>query len=519
MITTLIKNCTLIDGSGKSRSKSDVAICGNKIVAIARSLSTTGVKNIINAQEKVLSPGFIDCHTHSDMSILAAPEASGKLSQGVTTDIIGNCGLSVFPVSNLNRDHLNSLYKNYDININWDDLYGYSKELIKRQPAINIATLCGHNTLRASNLGYKNIIPDKHQLTSMRQDLEQALKSGAKGLSTGLLYTPGKFAKTAELTHLLGTLPLFDTIYATHIRSEGDQLIESIEEAIHLAKEAKVRKLHISHLKASQQRNWSKLDDVFQIIKKAQTDGLNITADRYPYTESMTQLSIILPPPYDSMPDSQIEIELIDQSKFTLLTNDLSNYKRERWENTRLANTGYIPFIQYIGLNFIEISDKLNKPPHLICAELIQANSTGTMGAFKGMCPENLKKVLAADYVCCGSDESSRPLDYCIGRSHPRGFGSMPRFIRMHQELGIHLEESIRRITSQPADIFGLTGRGMVATGYCADLVLFDPERFIDTADFTNPHSLSLGIDKVWVNGQLSFDQQLIQHKRSGQLI
>jgi len=518
-MTTLIKNCTLIDGSGKPRTISDVAIGGNKILATATSLPQTGIDTIINANGKVLAPGFIDAHSHSDISILAAPEATGKISQGITTDIIGNCGLSVFPVSDINRDHLSALYSNYGVDITWSTLNEYSAELNKRQPAINIATLCGHNSLRAATIGYENPTISTEYLNQMRSQLSDTLQSGAKGLSTGFLYTPGKFAANSEVEELLSILRTHGGVYATHIRSEGDQLLQSIDEAVQLSKAACISKLHISHLKASQERNWHKLDSAVDIIEKASDKTLSITADRYPYTESMTQLSIILPPPYDSMPDAQIERELQDETKYNELVKAMTQYDVKRWKNIRLVSTGYAPLDKHIGKTFDDIATITNVSPHILCSQAVRGNSAGTMAAFSGMCPENLNTILKTEFVCCGSDESARPDNYTIGRSHPRGFGSMPRFINMQQSLGIPLEESIRRITSLPTSIFGLTSRGLIAPGYYADLVLFDPYRLQDTADFTNPHSLSSGIEKVWVNGQLSFEGEEVSSNRSGRMI
>ena len=519
MKTTLIKNCTLIDGSGKLRINSDVAICGDRIVGVGQSLHKSGIDTTIDARGMILSPGFIDTHSHSDISILASPEAVSKISQGITTDVIGNCGLSVFPISDNNRDHISSLYKNYNVDISWSDLKGYFIELMRREPSINIATLCGHNTLRSSILGYKDTSISENELQLMKESLYTSLKNGAKGISTGLLYTPGKFANFDEIAQLLSIVTEFNGVYSTHIRSEGDCLIESINEAIELSKYAKLNKLHISHIKASQARNWSKLDTVFKILEKETNENFRITADRYPYTESMTQLSIILPEPYDSMPDSQIECELKDKTKFAGLLNKLAEYDNDRWDKIRLVNTQFKPLIPHIGKMFSDISKALCKPAYMICAESIQADSTGSMAAFSGMSKTNLNKILSKKFICCGTDESARPVDYSIGKSHPRGFGSMVRFINMQSILGVPLEESIRRITSMPASIFNLVGRGLIKPGYFADLVLFDREELLSMADFNAPHTLSKGISTVWVNGHIAFQNEIISQVRKGRVL
>jgi len=332
----LIKNAFIIDGTGTPGKISDVLIQNQKIIKIGQNLPETGIKRKIDAKCSVLTPGFIDAHSHSDVSVLAAPEALGKISQGITSEIIGNCGLSTFPISDCNREHLQELYQHYNQKITWNNLTEYRNELNKRQVAVNIFSLCGHNTLRAAVSGYIQKKLNSESVNKIGQLLDQSLKEGAGGLSSGLLYIPGKFADQAELRFLLQKLAKFAKPYTTHLRSEGNTLQEALDEAIQLAANTNLQNLHISHLKIAGKNNWPKIDSVLQQINQAQSNNLTITADRYPYLESMTQLSIILPSPFDDMDDVSLERFLTDSEHFRSLLSALEEYPDERWQTVRL---------------------------------------------------------------------------------------------------------------------------------------------------------------------------------------
>jgi N-acyl-D-amino-acid deacylase len=515
----LIKNAYLIDGSGADGAVSDLFVKNGKIANFGRNLPENEADETINAKGLCLAPGFIDSHGHSDISILAAPEATGKLSQGVTTEITGNCGLSVFPVTDKNREHLNELYRNYNENISWNDISGYAAELEKRSSAINIASLCGHNTLRAAINGYENNKLSPEKLSEMQELLQKELKNGACGFSTGLLYVPGKFANNAEITALLKTLREDSQPYTTHLRSESKELLEAIQKSIDMCQKAKAPKLHISHLKTARQENWHKLDSVLNLIEKNNSDSLQITADRYPYTESMTQLSIILPEPFDEFDSVALEKELVKPDSYEKLIKKLKEFSPERWEKIKLVTCSDETLAPLFGKTISEIAKTTGKTPYAICAEVLKKDSAGALAAFSGgMSSDNMKRILNQPFVCCCTDENARPEDYSIGRSHPRAFGSFARFMNF-VKAGNSLEEAVRKMTSLPASIFNLKGRGLLKPGYAADLVLFSPEEIADNADFANPHSLSSGIRKVFVNGILSFEDGALTGKRNGHFL
>ncbi|MFA7230359.1 MAG: amidohydrolase family protein [Victivallaceae bacterium] len=503
----LIKNAFVVDGSGLPGNDDDVLIEHGIIIAVGKNLPESAADNFFDAGGQVLTPGFIDAHSHSDMSILAAPEATGKISQGITTEIVGNCGLSVFPISSHNREHLEELYRNYNEKITWENFDGYLTELRRRKPTVNIFSLCGHNTLRAALGGYENQKLSASKLSKMQRLLTETFQMGAVGLSSGLLYVPGKFSTNDELIALLKTVAAKNHVYATHLRSEGQRLTESLEETFDLAISAGLKKVHISHLKTSGRNNWYKLPTVFSLFEQAKTDGLTVTADRYPYTESMTQLSVILPAPYDAFDDIALEKFLSTPEHFKQITAALAELPTERWQTVRLVSTKTSGMEKFNGEIFCDIAVQLNTTAPELCAKILAEDAAGAMAAFLGMSEENMKRIIKAPFTACGTDESARPVDYSIGRSHPRGFGSFPRFINFLLRENLALEEIIHKITLLPAQIFGLNSRGLIAPGYAADLALFNLDKLSDCSTFASPHVPASGISAVWVNGRLILQQ------------
>ncbi|NLK83794.1 MAG: amidohydrolase family protein [Lentisphaerae bacterium] len=509
MKTLLIKNAAVYDGSGAPPVQTDVLIESGRIAGIDDRPAKANTE--IDASGLALMPGFIDVHGHSDVSIIAAPEAVGKISQGVTAEITGNCGLSPFPISTLNREHLEHLYRQYNCRIEWDDFTGYRQAVESRNPAINLLPLCGHNTLRAAVNGYREGRLNLQQLNMAAQLLNTQLEQGAGGFSSGLLYTPGCFSDEQEITALLTALAPFSRPYTTHLRSEGNQLLEAIKEAITSCVSAGQKHLHLSHFKTAGKANWHKLDDALELLAQA---PLRITADRYPYIESMTNLSVILPDHLSDMTNEKLSEYLAEPDHAAEAIADLRRYPAERWRTCRLVSTSAQRFKKMHGKLLAEFSD-----PAMACVEIWRDDPAGAMAAFSGMSPDNLKRILALDFVACGSDESARPQDYRFGVSHPRGFGSFPEFFRQQKDV-VSTAEIIRRVTAFPAAIFNLSGRGMIRPGYAADLALLDLDEYRAQADFAAPHRLASGVKLVLVNGCPAYGEMLNEKPvRAGKIL
>lgn len=491
---------TIFDGRGSRPVTGDLLTRGDRIAAIGDMPPPPGAVRI-DGRNLALMPGFIDAHGHSDLSLAAAPEGFSKISQGITCEISGNCGLSPFPLTEHNRPHLTELYRQYRVPLTWSGLTEYRQMLTARGAVLPLLPLCGHNTLRAAVAGYERarLLPEeRHQ---MRRLLEACLDEGAPGVSFGLLYVPGCFAGPDEWQELMQVAARYDRIAAFHLRSEGNELLEALGETIAAARAAGLTRLHISHLKTAGKDNWHKWDAVQEMIGCARRDGMRISCDRYPYCTSATQFSVIAPGRFRQMDDSQLAAVLQDGAARRELIDGLMASGRD-WQGTILASTADPEWRQYSGRTIADIAAERQQHPAVTAAGILQADPLSATGAFCGMSPANLRRILALPYCCCGSDESARPADESIGRSHPRGFGSMPRFFRMMLADGFAMEEAVYRMTGLPAAIFQLADRGELAVGKRADLVLLDTGAFDSPATFAAPHLAATGVAGVWIGGR-----------------
>ncbi|MBT8490052.1 MAG: amidohydrolase family protein, partial [Deltaproteobacteria bacterium] len=282
----LITDGIVYDGSGNPGSEADVAIKGDMVVKIGKHLKRSMAKTVIDASGCVISPGFIDPHSHTDIELLANPKAESKIRQGVTTEIGGNCGFSLFPPSEINKDYLK---KKYDLELDWNDVTGFFAQLERRGMALNYGTLIGHSDLRGSVMGSVDRPPTNDELKRMDRLLQEHLNAGVFGMSSGLIYIPGCFAREEELISLCRRVAIYNGVYSTHMRDEGDHLLEAVDEAIRIAEKSHVS-LHISHLKMAYPRNWPKVHAVLSKISEMEKKGLKILADRYPYIATSTLL-------------------------------------------------------------------------------------------------------------------------------------------------------------------------------------------------------------------------------------
>ena len=497
------ENVGVADGTGREPFRATVLTDGAFITAVEREkLAGFSAAETVDGRGMILAPGFIDAHGHSDLSLIAAPEAESKVTQGVTTEIAGNCGLSAFPLTPLNCDHLEKLYANYGQAMEWTDYLSYMRRLRERRPALRFACLCGHNTLRAAVAGYENARLSEAELAEMEKLLDRALSDGALGLSTGLLYVPGKFADRAELVRLLRVVAAHGGVYATHLRSEGDLLLESLAETLEAARESGVKKVQISHFKTAGKDNWSKLAAAIRLLEDARAAGLDVRVDRYPYLESMTQLSVILPPPWDDLDDVEIQTRLRDLETRRHLAEELRQSRPpEYWSRVRLAASAAPEWKDKLGATLAA----LGGDPAETTVEILAADTASACGAFRGMCEENLSRILDLDYCMPGSDGNALPADGSFGVSHPRAFGAIAKFVRRRLDASGSIGDAVRRATALPAETFGLADRGIVAPGYAADLVLFDPDAIDSKADFSAPQRLASGIVMTVARGKTVF--------------
>ena len=477
----IIKGGSLCDGTGTEPVLRDILIENDLIADIGEpGAFDTLAGREIRADGKWVVPGIIDAHSHDDIRKLQYPENRTKLLQGVTTEVDGNCGKS------------QSCVPGKSGSLSWQDLAGYAEVIRQTQVSTNTVALCGHNSIRHAVMGDAGRKAEPEEIGKMRKLLENACESGAAGFSTGLTYFPGKFSDTAELTALSSVLKGSKKVYATHMRSEGDTLMEAVEEAITVAKAGSGR-LQVSHLKTIFPRNFHKIDQLLARLEQCREEGMFLHADRYPYIYSSTRIGQILPPPYDR--DTEIKKKLAGSEEFQQEIVDALRRSPRDLASTILMKTG-----KTLGQKAAETGRTLEETGMLALLE-----DPDQAAAYLCMSEENMMKILAEPWVCAGSDGLAMPLDDPASQGHPRAVGTFPTFFRKVAKLTT-MQEAVRRMTALPASIFRIPKRGIIRPGYYADIVLLDVEKYDSHAGFNGRDTQPTGVALVMVNGKIAWD-------------
>ena len=494
----LITNGKIIDGTGNSWYYGDVAIKDGKIAAIGRKIAGSA-KKTIDVSGLIIAPGFIDVHTHLEGDEEKDPEAKSFIYDGVTTCITGNCGSS------------NVDLKNY---FHWVDSLKLS---------INVASLIGHNDVRKAVMGRANRDATPDEMKKMEALVEQAMKDGAVGMSTGLIYIPGTYTKTPEIIDLAKIVSKYHGVYASHMRDEGDSVTLAIDEALTIGREAKLP-VEISHFKLSGQQNWGRSKITVPMIEAARREGVDVTIDQYPYTASSTSISTLLPD--DVLADGQDSIKArLQRPEIRKYVTDemLKKIKKRKLKHFSYAVVAYFaPDTAYNGKSIEQIN--LMKGRKHTAKE--EANTVmdimmqgGASAVFHGMSEDDIKRIMQYPYNMFACDATIRVMN--VGMPHPRGYGTNARVLGKYvrEERVISLEEAIRRMTSLPALKFQLKDRGLLREGFAADIVVFDEKEVKDMATFEKPHAYSKGFHFVIVNGVLTVDQGKHTGARAGKAL
>jgi len=517
----LIKGGILHVGTFGPGQKLDIAVAGDTIAAIGH-LEEVEAERVIDATGMVVAPGFIDCHSHSDLSIIADPLADSKLRQGVTTEIVGNCGTSAAPFheeifSGFMADFRDELLKKPS----WRSLRDYFDVIEKQGIATNVASLVGHGNIRLLVIGSGGGAATRKQLRDMRTLVKQCMREGAIGFCTGLIYPPGMYADTAELTECARALKRANGVYASHIRSEGDAVLEAVREAIEIGRRAEVT-VHISHLKVSGQANWPKLDRVFEEIERARNEGIQVTCDRYPYTAGATWLAAVLPDWAQAGGRESILKRLASESERERIEEELRKTygTDDRWRRIMVVSVKDRVGEDVEGLMVAEIAEMRHTEPASVVADLLVETDLRAGAITFSMSEENMRRVLKRPYVMIGSDAWAVRAAPGQRYTHPRAYGTFPRVLgRLVREGLFSLLEAIHKMTGMPAETFHLTRRGLLQEGWFADIVVFDPERVIDLATYQEPHQYPVGIEYVIVNGRIAVEAGNITGECAGRVL
>jgi len=512
----LITNGRIVDGSGRPGYMADLAIKGDRIVRIGR-LKNAAAARVIDAAGMVIAPGFIDMLGQSETYLLIDPRAMSKIMMGVTTEVTGE-GDSIAPINERLIKEQEDFNRRFNLTIDWRTLGEYFQRLEKQGSGVNLATFVGATQVRAYVVGFDNRPPTPAELEQMKQLVASAMKDGALGLSTSLQYVPARFARTDEIVELAKVAHQYGGIYATHQRSEANALDESLAEVFEIARRAQIP-VEIWHLKAAYKKNWGRMPEVLAKIRRARAQGLDITADVYPYIAGSTSLSACLPPWALEGGTEKMLSRLRDPSIRSRLKQEINTDAKE-WENIYLGSGGgsgiligsvVNPELEALqGKRVSQIAEEQHKDPLDAVFDLILADHGQTGAIYFMMSESDLREAMRAPFVSFCTDSGARALDGPLSRakSHPRGWGSYPRILGRYvrDEHQLTLEQAIHKMTGMPAKRVGLRERGLLRVGFYADLTIFDPKRVLDRATFETPNQYPEGINYVIVNGQISVD-------------
>ena len=516
----------MIDGTKRAAFMADVIVRGDKISEIVPhgGAKTSGDFSVIDAKGCLVTPGFIDAHSHSDAYLIVEPDAPSKVAQGVTTEVNGQCGGSVAPrygEARLSSDWAAILGER----LTWRSLAEYRAVFDSVRPAINSVQFIGHNTLRSSVVGYDGRAATDEELRQMQKLLEASLDDGGWGLSTGLIYQPGKYSTPDEVLFLAKAAAKKGALYSTHMRSESDGIIEALEEVENLARASGIR-AEISHLKTSGKANWHKIDDVIAKVDASVKEGIFLGADRYPYCAAGTDLDVVLPD-WAQVGAAKAECERLKDSTLRSRIIEEINASGRDWASVMVGGTWAQENKTYCGLSvadalkhYLDIEGRSVTPGEFIC-DLLLRDGCKTGAFFFGMCEENLAKIYSQEWVVPGSDASLRAPWGVLGADHPhpRAYGTMPEFYRRVREIGLSREEAVARMTSQVASRFGISLRGTLQKGAFADIVVWRENEFASKATYTEPHSFSTGVKCVMVNGVVTYKGGQFTGIRNGRFL
>ena len=499
----IIEGGEICDGSGRRLFDADVGIRDGRILAVGK-LKQQSSSRRISARGLVVAPGFIDLHTHSDTNLLVDGRAWSKVFQGVTTEIVGQDGRSVAPLtSGMRRGR----------GVAWQDFAGYHRSLVRRGTSVHVLSMVGAGTLREYVMGRQDTYAEPFQIRRMQLLFQRALEQGARHLSSGLEYQPGSFASDAELVGILEAVPKAarrHLVYATHMRNEDDRIESALQEAITIARWAGVR-LHISHFKMQGRRNWDRLPGLLDMVKRARRSGVPITFDRYPYVAYSTGLQSLFPAWSRDGSHGRFLGVLRNGDLLPRLRRDVEHKIASlgSYDSVQIARL-YVTGRKYEGRRLGELAAAHGQEPFEFLRQLmLREKGGGSMVGF-GMNEDNTDRILRDRFCAIASDGSARAVNGVLGRGmpHPRNFGTFPRVLGhyVRERRAISLREAVRKMTSLPASILGLKERGQVRPGYHADLVLFDPDTVADRATFLEPKQYSRGIRYVIVGGTVVVD-------------
>ena len=515
----------IVDGTGAPWFRGDVGIKGDRIVAVG-DLASAAATRRLDARDHMVAPGFIDMLGQSEMTLLADNRAESKIRQGITSEITGEGG-SAAPVTEATLKDQRAWLDKYKIKVDWTDFRGYFEALRRARPAINLGSFVGAAQVRQVVLGSEEVQPTAEQLQRMEALVETAMQQGALGLSSSLIYPPGSYARTAELVALARVAARHGGVYASHIRDEGSHEMEALEEAITIGREAKIP-VEIWHLKVAGRSNWGRMKDVVARIERARAEGLDVTADMYPYVASGNGLDATVPQWAQAGGVDAMIQRFHDPAQRARILKEIREGHGGEWdgwkgrppEDILIVSVLDPSLTKWTGKRLSEVATAMGKSPEEALIDLVEADRANVFVARFSMNEDDLQYALRRPWVAIDLDAGGFSLDGPFGASkhHPRALGSMPRVIGHYaRDLSLFpIEEAVRKMTSLPARRMGLSDRGLLRPGMAADVVVFDPAKIRDVATFEEPNVYSEGVAHVVVNGRVVLEGGRMTDERPG---
>ncbi|MFH2110772.1 MAG: D-aminoacylase [Candidatus Bathyarchaeota archaeon] len=512
----LLRGGRVVDGIGNPWFHGDVAVKGGFITGVGR--MDGEAETVLDVEGLAVAPGFIDTHSHSDLLLISEPLAEAKIMQGVTTEVVGQDGLGEAPIDAGHveqwRRYLSGLNGDPDVEWSWRSFSEYLDALSEARPSVNVAALVGHGNLRLATMGMDDRSPDSGELEEMRLLLARSLEEGAIGFSTGLIYAPCIYSETWELAELCKTVSALGGVFVVHMRDEGDRLVESMDEVVQIGCEAGVP-VHISHFKASGEANWGKSADALRRLYEARREGVQVSFDQYPYTAGSTFLSSLLPPWVHAggvdlllrrLRDPQVRSRIKEESKKV-------GSRSPRWDRLHCTNLKTEANTGFEGMSMKDIAEARGQSPLDALMDIVLEESNATTMISFTMSEDDVKRFMADPHGTVCTD------GILLGKPHPRAYGTFPRVLGHYVREGVlRLEDAVRKMTSLPAQIMGLEGRGVIRPGFRADITVFSPDAIKDTATYADPRRHPAGVTHVIVNGELTVRDGEHTGVRAGQV-
>lgn len=515
----LIKDGRILDGTGNPWFKADVAIVGDEVEAIGK--LNGRAETIINAKGLMVSPGFIDIHSHSDVPILVDYHAHSKIRQGVTTEVIGNCGNSAAPMNDYVKEYRERFARSRvpdDFQYDWCSMKEYIERVERQGTSVNIAPLIGHGTIRMNVLGYENRPPTDSEMQEMKRLLDLGMREGAWGMSTGLIYPPSVYAETDEIVELSKIVAKNYGLYFSHIRGEGETLLDAVAEACEIGLCSDIP-VQIAHFKASGKPNWGNVRPAHDLLENYREKGVDVTFDQYPYVASSTNVTAILPHWTQEGGGEKLLEHLRSQEKREKIRKELRlNYG---WDD--IVVTGAKNHPRYDGKTLEEIGVMMGKEPFDAMCDLLIMEDAQVPSVMFGMSEDDVEWVMRSPMGMVGSDGSAISPEGVLGmgKPHPRLYGAFPRVLGhyVREKSVISLQEAVRKMTGAPSLRMGFKDRGLLREGFKADITIFDPIKVKDKATFLDPHQYPEGIPYVLVNGVIVIERGVHKGVKAGKVL